>query len=109
MRFNFTYGGFDIDTMPGQPQVALCHSFFVRPGYRGLGCGKELKKDQAEELKKLGYDLAIATVAGDNERMKRIMETSGWKLKEGFLNTRAGGHTHVYAFVVADWKPEPRE
>lgn len=36
MRFATLFGAYEIDSVPGQPQVAHCHGFFVRAACRLL-------------------------------------------------------------------------
>ena len=38
-RYCTQYGAYEIDSVPGQPQLAHCHGFFVAPEHRGTGLG----------------------------------------------------------------------
>ena len=53
-RFSTPYGCYEIDSLPSQVGVAICHGFEVFPEYRGKGYGKKLKAHQMEMLKNLG-------------------------------------------------------
>ncbi len=53
---------FEIDSLPSQCQVAICHGFFVKPEARGQGLAHLAKMEQARLLKDLAYDYAICTV-----------------------------------------------
>ena len=95
-RYATDYGAFEIDPMPGQPQVALCHSFFVLPDRRGQGLAHALKEMQNCALKQLGYNMALCTVSAGNAAQKRVLTKSGWRRMDGFSNRRIGGDTEVW-------------
>lgn len=102
MKFSTAYGAFEIDSMPGQPQVALCHSFFVPESHRGQGFAHALKQDQIRVLLGQQYDFAICTVAAGNDRQVAVLERAGWRvLMDGFCNSRLGGQTLIFGFDVA--------
>lgn len=101
-RYTFPYGAFNIEPMPGQPQIALCHSFFVPAHLRGQGNGNRLKAAQNRLLIDNHYDLVICTVAHDNVRQRAVLKAAGWVMVTGFENSRLGGVTTVYQFNVSD-------
>lgn len=106
MRYATTYGAFQIDPVPAQPQIGHCHGFFVTPAFRGQGKAVELKKEQATQLKLNHYDFATATVDSANLAMKKVMEKSGWFLLTSFKNSKTGGSTELWGLHVQE---EPRE
>lgn len=52
-RYAVGPAAFEIDSLPSQCQVAICHGFFVKPEARGMGRAHIAKKAQAEILKSL--------------------------------------------------------
>ncbi len=100
MKHSTEFGAFNIDPMPGQPQLALCHSFFVPEPLRGRGYGHILKDQQAQALIDGHLDFAICTVAADNARQRAVLKRAGWQYLGEFANTRIGGRTCIYGFDV---------
>jgi hypothetical protein len=102
MKFAMQYGAFEIESMPGQPQVAICHSFFVPETLRGRGLAHALKQDQIRVLIDQHYDFAICTVAASNVRQISVLKRAGWSpIVTGFQNSRIGGHTLIFGFDVS--------
>jgi len=95
-RYCTAYGAYEIDSTPGQPQVAHCHSFFVRQEHRGQGLAHTLKKHQNTTLSVLGYDFATCTVAAGNAAQKRVLEAAGWSQLGRFDNARTGEITELW-------------
>lgn len=90
------FGAFEIDSLPGQSQVAVCHSFVVPEDRRGQGHGHRLKHLQEIELDLQHYDLAICTVAATNQRQKSILAKAGWKRIAAFRNRRSCEITEIW-------------
>lgn len=99
-RFATEYGAFEIDSMPSQCQVALCHGFFVQPECRGKGYGHKLKQYQNEVLFSQGFDYAQCTVSANNAAQLRVLHRAGWRRIGSFHNRRLGGHTEVWGYQV---------
>lgn len=99
-RYATKFGAYEIDSMPGQVQVALCHGFYIEPDQRGRGLAHLQKEHQNMILSELGYNHAICTVAQDNTAQKRVLEMAGWKHLSAFPNTRLGGTTELWGYVV---------
>lgn len=93
-------GAFEISSLPGQPQIAVCHSFFVRTEERGKGAAHHLKARQAAELRLNNYDFAICTVAAGNAAQKRVLERAGWSKLAEFANTRNNETTEIWGHTV---------
>lgn len=89
-------GCYHIDPMPGQPQVAHCHGFFVPVDRRGLKLGHKLKAHQVSTLAAEHYDYATATVDASNEAQKRVLEKAGFRRLDTFTNTKTGGTTELW-------------
>lgn len=100
MRHTTLHGGYEITDMPGQPQMALCHSFFVCENSRGRGRAHALKEHQNNTLIASLYDFAICTVADSNTRQRAVLDRAGWLLQGSFINSRIGGVTLIYGFDV---------
>lgn len=99
-RYATEHGAYEIDSMPGQVQVALCHGFYIELDQRGRGLAHLQKEHQNLILSELGYDNAICTVAHDNAAQKRVLELAGWNRLSAFPNTRLGGMTELWGYVV---------
>lgn len=100
MRHSLNYGTFEIDSLPGNSQIAMCHHFLVRKEFRGKGLGHDLKKWQDEVLNRYHYGYAIATVAAHNTAQIKCMEASGWKLLDEFHNDRHGEFTTIWGKIL---------
>lgn len=95
-RFSNIFGAFEIDSLPGQSQVAVCHSFVVPEEHRGKGHGHHLKAYQDAEIGIQHYDFAICTVAAGNARQKRILTVAGWRRLATFRNRRSCETTELW-------------
>lgn len=95
-RFTHKSGAFEIGSLPGQSQVAVCHSFFIRESERGQGQAHTLKAMQRHTLTALHYDYAICTVAGGNTAQKTVLEQAGWKKLAEFRNHRSSETTELW-------------
>jgi ribosomal protein S18 acetylase RimI-like enzyme len=101
-RYATHYGSYEIDSVPGQPQIAHCHSLFVKREYRGQGHGYALKCHQMVTLVQLGYDYATCTTDASNERQRAILEKAGWSLLDNITNSRTGGITQLWGWAVKE-------
>lgn len=99
-RYANPFGAFEIDSVPGQPQLAHCHSLFVRPEHRGKGHGLKLKLEQMQVLSGLGYDMGTCTVDAANTRQRSILKSAGWSLLSEFTNRKTGSTTQLWGWVV---------
>ena len=99
-RYATEHGAYEIDSVPGQPQIAHCHSLFVKREHRGRGHGTALKAHQMNTLRELGYDYATCTTDGSNERQRAVLERAGWSLLQNIPNGRTGGITQLWGWVV---------
>ncbi len=95
-RYCTEYGAYEIDSVPGQPQLAHCHGFFVAPEHRGKGLGHFLKQEQMQMLASLRYDAATCTVDGSNTAQKRVLESAGWVKAGVFTNSKTGSVTELW-------------
>lgn len=99
-RYSNAYGAYEIDSVPSQPQIAHCHGLFVRPTHRGQGLGHALKRDQMNMLRELGYDYATCTVDAANDRQRAVLEKAGWRHLQNIPNSKLGGITQLWGWVV---------
>jgi hypothetical protein len=79
-RFSSMYGAYEIDSLPGQCQVAVCHSLVVPEEHRDI----------------LHYDFAVCTVAAGNAPQKRILAKAGWRCLATFRNRRSCETTELW-------------
>lgn len=103
-RYASHYGAYEIESVPGQPQIAHCHSFFVKREQRGRGYGHVLKTHQMATLYGLNYDYATCTTDASNERQRAILEKAGWSLLQNITNSRTGGITQLWGWPVKEIK-----
>ncbi len=99
-RFAVGPAAFEIDSLPSQPQVAICHGFFVDPASRGKGIAHQGKKAQAEILKGLAYDYAICTVLADNQAQKHVLERAGWECIAEFYSARQDAQVEIWGHEI---------
>lgn len=99
-RYSTAYGAYEIDSMPGQPQVAHCHSLLVRHELRGGGFGHKLKHHQMCNLNSLGYDYATCTIDGSNNRQRAVLQKADWHLLSSITNSKTGGITQLWGWHV---------
>lgn len=99
-RHNTPVGSFQIDSMPSQTQVALCHGFFVAEDHRGKGQGHALKQHQANVLRQGNYDYALCTVAGGNTAQKKVLGAAGWVRLTTFRNRRSSETTEIWGWAI---------
>ena len=83
-RYACNYGAHCVTPLPGQPQVAVTHAFFVHPALRGKGYGKRLKQSQMRILAEHAFDYGICTVRSDNHAQKSILASIGWNHLDTF-------------------------
>ena len=102
MRFNTEYGAYEIDSVPGQSQIAHCHSLVVKQEMRGKGFGHKLKLHQMKKLSELCYDFATCTTDSTNEKQRAVLEKAGWSLLRNIPNSR-GGVTQLWGWSVWGW------
>lgn len=95
-RYSNHFGAFEIDSLPGQSQVAVCHSFVVPEDHRGQGYSHQLKSLQAIDIDIQHYDFAICTVAAGNARQKRVLAKAGWTFLASFRNRRSSETTELW-------------
>lgn len=99
-RYALTCGAFEIDSLPSQCQIAVCHGFYVNPAARKQGFGHVLKTEQMEVLQHLNYNFAICTVVSSNVAQKKILERSGWEFMRKFYSERQDEHVEVWGIEL---------
>ena len=99
-RYSTHYGSYEIDSVPGQPQIAHCHNLFVKRELCGRGYGHVLKTHQMATLYELNYDYATCAIDASNDRQRAIIEKAGWHLLGDIANSRTGGVTQLWGWHV---------
>lgn len=99
-RYATSDGAFELDSMPGQSQVAVCHSFMIRDDARGVGKAHQLKAFQKKVLQCHQYDFAICSISAGNAAQRRVLETAGWKKLSEFRNKRSCETTEIWGNQV---------
>lgn len=101
MRTRYAKGGAtiaigEIDNLPGCSQVAVFHSAFVLPEYRGKGEGFQAHVERLETAMRLGYDYAICTVAENNTAQVNILKDNAWQQIGKFFSRKTGHYVVIY-------------
>ena len=99
-RYAFPEGVFHIDPMPGQPQIAHCHGFYVFAHMRGKGNGHALKRRQMALLREGKYDFATCTVANNNAAQRSILSQAGWHGMISFRNSNTDEATELWGKAI---------
>ena len=102
MRFSTPFGHFEIDSLPSQVQVAVCHGFFIKEECRGKGLAHNLHQAQINKLIEDGYNFAICTVTGTNPAQSKALEQAGWHLSTTFYNSRTSNYTQFWQLDLSD-------
>lgn len=95
-RHSTTFGAFEVDSLPSQPQIGVCHAFFVRHDRRGEGLAHTLKTVQANVLAHDQYDYGLCTCDGANVAQQRVLSAAGWRMLDAFSNSKTGGVTQIW-------------
>lgn len=107
-RYAYGPSAFEIDSLPSQCQVAICHGFFVKPESRGQGLAHLAKMEQARLLKDLAYDYAICTVMASNQAQKRVLEKAGWAHLTEFYSARQDEQIEIWGKATHHEGDEPK-
>ena len=99
-RYSLNFGAFEIDSLPSQCQVAVCHGFYVVARLRGRGYGKELKSYQMHMLRLLQYDYAQCTVVANNTAQIKILKWAGWTKRDEFYSERQGTVIEIWGTAI---------
>jgi len=97
-RFAAKDGAFEIDSLPSQCQVAICHGFYIKPDSRGQGAAHTLKQYQNDCIKDLGYNYAICTVVASNMAQKRVLTRQGWIKLTDFYSERQDEDVEIWGY-----------
>lgn len=97
-RFAAEDGAFEIDSLPSQCQVAICHGFYIKPDSRGKGKANELKQYQNACVQELGYNYAICTVVANNYAQKRVLANNGWAKLTEFYSERQDEDVEIWGY-----------
>ncbi len=95
-RFATEDGAFEIDSLPSQCQVAICHGFYIKPDSRGQGLAHALKQYQNACIQALGYNYAICTVVANNYAQKRVLANKGWVKLTEFYSERQDEDVEIW-------------
>ena len=99
-RYATRFGCYEINSLPSQVGVAICHGFEVFPQHRGKKLAKALKAHQMATLCDLGYRFAQCTVVADNIKQIRALTASGWHQMARFYSTRQGKHVEIWGCEI---------
>ena len=85
-----------IDPLPGCSQMAVFHSAFVLPQYRGTGHSLKAHYERPHTAKEALYDAAVCTVDSSNKGQIRILENYGWKCVHTFNSSKTGHDVQMW-------------
>ena len=101
-RYATQHGAYEIDSIPGQHQIAHCHSLFIKREHRGKGHGHAIKAHQMQTLHEMGYDFATCTIDAQNEPQRQILLRAGWQHMSNITNSKTGGITQLWGWSVKE-------
>lgn len=99
-KAGLAFGCYEIDSLPSQVGVAICHGVEVFPEFRGKRMGHALKRWQMESLRLLGYRFAQCTVVADNKAQIKVLKSAGWFRMAGFYSTRQGRDVEIWGWEI---------
>lgn len=89
-------GYWEVNSLPGCPQVAVSNHAFINPAYRNQGYGKIYHAERLRTLKELGFNYVLCTVKTNNIFQIKILQRFGWKLFDGFHNSETDNDVLFY-------------
>jgi RimJ/RimL family protein N-acetyltransferase len=99
-RYATPFGSYHIEPMTSQPNVALCHGFFIHHTMRGRRLAHALKAHQNAQLRSEGYNYAVCTCDGANVAQHAVLAAAGWVKTGEFTSSKTGGLVLVYGWTV---------
>ena len=79
VRGGAVLGRVNITAIPGSRDTAVVSGLFVRPGHRGQGVARMLVRGACANIVARGCDWAIATVAPEDDPVRRLLSSCGWR------------------------------
>jgi L-amino acid N-acyltransferase YncA len=89
-----------LTTVAGCPAMVISHGTIVPVDKRGKGHGTRAHRERLEEMRNMGYNYAICTVAASNEAQVKILESHGWLCIAGFPNNHTGNDVRLYGKLL---------
>lgn len=83
VRDGVVLGHIGITGVPGVRDTAVVAGLFVRPGHRGQGLARMLVRGACANIVARGCTWAIATVAPEDEPVRRLLSSCGWRPDAG--------------------------
>ena len=78
MRYATDKSARELSPLPGCAQIVVSHNAFMFMDHRGKGLATNENKLGLAEMRRLGYDYAIATVQGKNTPQNKVLRNNGW-------------------------------
>jgi L-amino acid N-acyltransferase YncA len=101
-RFSNLFGACELDSIPGCSQLAVSHSVFVLPKYRGKGRGAANHALRLDRAKALHYDCLMATVNAENIKEKRNLRDNGWKHVHTFNSSKTTNTVEIWVINLTE-------
>ncbi len=102
MRQAGTYSVYELDSLPGCSQVAVSHAMFIKPEHRGKKHALDELAQRFVNIKVLGYDYAICTVADGNEAELKTLKKFQFRELDCFTSSKTGHLVHIYGRRVEE-------
>ncbi len=96
MRYGDGIHNFQLDDLPGCSQVAVSHSMFINPKFRGQHRSYRHGEYRIGMMKALGYDYAICTVDSNNVAEIKQLTKNGWSFIVCFTSKKTGHVVRIY-------------
>lgn len=94
-------GFYEVNSLPGCPQVAVSNHAFINPAFRNCGYGKRYHGERLTKLKELGFNYVICTVKSDNVFQLKILDRFGWKRLDFFHNKETGNDVQIWGKQIS--------
>jgi hypothetical protein len=86
----------ELTSLPGCSQIVVSHDVFVPNHLRGNGLGKLSHFDRLDQMRTLGYDVAMCTANLSNAAQLHILEGSDWLRVFQFKSSKTGNDVGVF-------------
>lgn len=97
-----TIGYFDLDPLPGCPEVGVSHAMCIFGKHRGKGYGARALEERCKLVKTLGFAMLICTVASGNKPQEKLLPRAGFRSVSFFDNERTGNRVVLWVKNLND-------
>lgn len=81
-------------------ELVISHAVFLPHDRRDKGVGQKAQAARINEMKRLGYDYAVCTVALTNDTQLHIINKYGWVKLTEFTSTKTRNNVGVFGLKL---------